>query len=383
MHIFFVTNNYRPYCGGVVSSIDSFTSQLRAMGQRVTIVTLDFSADYVDSDREVIRLHCPIRFRYKKNYMAIPWRVRKQLDSMISTHRPDIIHVHHPFLLGPIAVTLAKMYEIPAVYTYHTMYDRYTHYIPLIPQAVTRFLVRWMVDSFLKQVDAIIAPSSYVRVSIDSEKIKAQLFQIASPIDDIFLKNRSVEKNIDPTKIHLISVSRFAKEKNIRALLDLMTLLDERFFLTLVGYGWEYEELQEYAFTKLGLSSLRVLFRYKPTKEDLVICYTSAHLFVYASQTDTQAIVLAEAMASGLPVISLPGPGQADSVINGYNGYIVQSIEDMKKKIMMICSNMQLYHHLSRQAHKTAQGYTKGHLTGLLWFCYQQICKDFRSQQRG
>src|SRR5436189_6357245 len=100
MRIIFVTNNYTPYSGGLVSSIDATVQELRAQGHNVLIITLNFLGDLHKAENDLIRITCPIRFMYKKNHMAIPWRPTHELLSIAKQFSPDIIHVHHPFLLG-------------------------------------------------------------------------------------------------------------------------------------------------------------------------------------------------------------------------------------------------------------------------------------------
>src|SRR6266404_2396469 len=128
MRIFFVTNNYTPYSGGVIHAITATTDALRAQGHEVFIITLDFlgKPDKPQADPDyVIRIACPIKFMYKTNYMAIPWRPTHAIKQLIQQYKPDIIHVHHPFLLGVSALHAAQTYNIPCIFTYHTMYEDY------------------------------------------------------------------------------------------------------------------------------------------------------------------------------------------------------------------------------------------------------------------
>src|SRR5438445_2313782 len=126
MRIFFVTNNYTPYCGGVISSITATSDALRAQGHEVFIITLDFlgkndkpqaQSALVTADPDyVIRITCPIKFMYKKNHMAIPWRPTHAITQLLKKYKPDIVHVHHPFLLGVSALRAARAYDVPCIF---------------------------------------------------------------------------------------------------------------------------------------------------------------------------------------------------------------------------------------------------------------------------
>src|SRR5579871_3112801 len=151
LRVAFVTNNYTPYSGGVVSSITSFAQELRNSGHEVMIITLDFGVNCND-DPMVQRIPCPLTFTYKKNYMAIPLRARHHLQKLLGAFNPDIIHSQHPFLLGSTLRAVAKIVRCPVVFTYHTVYEDYAHYVPL-PQRVTRWAIIQLVKAYCKSVN--------------------------------------------------------------------------------------------------------------------------------------------------------------------------------------------------------------------------------------
>ena len=185
MRIVMVTNNYTPFSGGVVSSLNAFIGALQAQGHHVTLVTLNFLGDAHDDPVWVKRIWCPIRFMYKTNHMAIPWRAKAQLNNIISQIRPDIVHVHHPFLLGPAANAIAKKQHIPVVFTYHTVYEAYSHYIPMPKWLVKRWITS-LVLSFCHAVDGIIAPSGYMFRYLKQKGIKTPIMIIPSPLQAVF-----------------------------------------------------------------------------------------------------------------------------------------------------------------------------------------------------
>ncbi len=357
MRIFFVTNNYTPYAGGVVQSIAAITDELRNQGHEVFIITLSFLHNHADDPAYVFRVACPIRFMYKKNYMAIPWRPTHAIERLIAQYKPDIIHMHHPFLLGLSALHAARKYGIACVFTYHTLYEQYAHYIPL-PRTYLQPLIQRMVMQFCKKVDLIIAPSSSIKKYLITHQIKRPVVVIPSPLRKAFLANPTTIMETETSRhFNLLLVTRFMPEKNIPFVFQVMKLLPEKFRLTLVGYGAEYEKMRQLAFETFHFSPERIRFIHKPSQDTLLELYRSSDLFIFPSQTDTQGIVLAESMSQGIPIIALDGPGQRDIIIDGINGFIIADAQQCADTIIMLAHQPSLLQQLSEQAVKTAQQY--------------------------
>jgi glycosyltransferase involved in cell wall biosynthesis len=380
MRIFFVTNNYIPYSGGVTQSIIAETDALRSQGHEVFIITLEF----VDKKNEpqsdpahVIRIPCPIKFMYKKNYMAIPWRPTHAIKKLLQQYKPDIVHVHHPFLLGVSALHAAQKVNIPCVFTYHTIYEDYAHYVPL-PKYYTKKLIHALVKHFCNAVDGIIVPSSAIKEYLCAQRITKPMAVIPSPLRAAFLtqykKNSPVNKKI----FNLLVVSRFVPEKNIPFVFDIFKQLPENFNLTLVGYGNQFYAMQDLAFNTLKLSHDRVHFIHQPSQDELLNQYRNADLFIFSSQTDTQGIVLAESMSQGVPVIAIDGPGQRDIVINNYNGFIINNAQDAAQKIILIANDTTLHNALIAGAVATAQNYHADRIMQKLLTFYHKVCLDLK-----
>lgn len=367
--ILMVTNNYTPYSGGVVSSVQVTADALRHHGNRVIIVTLDFLGTG-SIEEDVIRIASPVRFKYRNNHMAVPWKPKAALRTIIATYKPDIVHVHHPFLLGESARCIAQQHTIPVVFTYHTLYEEYLHYVPL-PRLITKPILSSLVRTFCNQVDAIIAPSFSVQERIRNHDLPVAHI-IPSAIAPEFVVQSYSQKKIDIT-IELITVSRFTPEKNIFVLLELMTLLREEYRLTLIGYGAQQAALESYAYETLKLSKARVQFIVKPAKNSIAAWYKQAHLFVFASVTETQGLVLAEAMAAGTPVVALRGPGIVDIVEDGANGFMVDSVQQMAECIMHIATDQKIYATLQQGAFETAKKYHPQTAINQLFAIYEKV----------
>ncbi len=352
MRILFVTNNYTPYSGGVVSSIDATLVALQKAGHQIQLVAPNFLGDAHNDQPWIKRVPSLIRFRFKQNYMAIPWRSHRFLSQLIAQFKPDIVHVHHPFLLGSLAAAIAKKSGIKTVFTYHSMYEAYAHYVPL-PQMITKPFIKKMVLSFCKKVDQIIVPSRGIKDYLHLHGISNTSI-LPSGLRPVFLTQSFTPK--EPKKSYqLLYVGRFTKEKNIPLLFEVMAQLPAEYHLTLVGYGAYTDYLQRYAYQRLKLSPAHVRFVIKPNQDRLIELYRLAHIFLFPSQTDTQGLVMAEAMACSMPVIAIYGPGQKDSIVQGINGYMVGDERQMRDTVRKGVHNQTKYIDLQKGALKTAQ----------------------------
>lgn len=367
LRVLLVTNNYTPYTGGVVNSLQVTIDALRALGHKPLLVTLDFARTTFETD--VIRLYCPIKFHYYGNAMALPLCARTQLLYIIKQFCPDVIHVQHPFLLGSHALSLARALSIPALFTYHTQYHEQAHYVPL-PRFLAVPLIAHHVRHFCNKCDLVIMPTSMVQKRCDSW-LQVPTCVIPSGIDERYYYPYA--RKVPSSVLQLLTIGRMVPEKRVTILLDAASMLEIDYRLTLIGYGYQYDYLQNYAYQIKKLSAEQVQFIHQPSKEMMAAWYAKADLFLFAAPHDTQGLVLAEAMASSTPVIALPGPGQQEIVQNGYNGYIVQSVEEMVATIRMLSKQSSLLQQLQEGAWQTAQSYRPQICTQQLVDVYQSI----------
>lgn len=373
MRILFVTNNYTPYSGGVVSSIQSTVQELQENGHDVRIVTLNFlGADHNDPEY-VYRIPSALRFKRKHNYFAIPWRMNDYLMNKCKEFKPDIVHVHHPFLLGVSAMRIARLLRIPVVFTYHTMYEAYAHYIPF-PVVFTRSLIKKRAITFCNKIDVVFAPSNAIAQDIAHCGVSKPVTVIPSAIKSNFLQN-DFEIKSKKESFSLLVVSRFTPEKNVEMVIDLFAQLpqDGSFALTLVGYGMLEQKLRELAFKKYNLSPELVTFIIKPSQDKLVEIYKEADLFIFSSTTDTQGLVLAESMSQGTPVVAINGPGQQSIIKNGENGFIVSNKDQILQKIIEVSTDVVLHEQLQKGAWQTAREYSAQVCVAKIVRAYQDL----------
>lgn len=347
MNIAMFTNVYKPFVGGVPISIERLAKGLRDIGHNVYV----FAPDYPnkdDSDTDVIRCKLITFYSNKKFDMPVADVFSKDVKTKFVELGIDIVHVHHPFWMGAKGVSLAKLIGIPSVFTYHTRYEEYLHNIPLsdlfISKKVNRkhsssgtFVMKnylkykvipKYVNHFIKKCSAIIFPTESMRQWVGD--IETPYYVLPTGLsDDAYIlndqKSADIRKKYIGDKQHLfISVSRITKEKNIEFMIKALKVLKHKvgdtFRLMIVGSGDLVAELAVMA-RELGVED-NVVFTGQVDNEDLPAYYGASDMFVFASLTETQGIVLLEAMAQKVPVVAVDATGVRDIVKNGENGYL-------------------------------------------------------------
>jgi 1,2-diacylglycerol 3-alpha-glucosyltransferase len=381
MKIAFVTNNYTPYSGGVVSSVRSFAYELKRQGHEVVIITLDFIPHHIDRDEvTVVRVPCYGRFTYRTNPMAIPYRATRFLRTYLASFNPDIIHSQHPFLLGNAALAAARSLDIPVVFTYHTVYEDYAYYLPYIPRFASRWLVKALVVAYCKKVQLIITPSKTIQDHLEHQKIQTPMRFICSGLQQAFVNEQSPDKRSSTAQYcKLLVVSRFVPEKNIKAALDLYVLLEQRcpgrFFMQLIGFGPELNNLQDYAYRVLKFSQDQVTFVHKPDKACIAQAYRDADLFLFTSLTDVQPLALVESFAAATPIVALTGSGRA-VIEHGFNGFVTDSLDGMALYVLKLADDDALRRSFQINAFATAQRFTPMATTTQLLETYQALIHD-------
>jgi 1,2-diacylglycerol 3-alpha-glucosyltransferase len=325
MKILMMTNTYRPFTGGVPRSVDTFTEQFRKMGHEVRIIAPDFEGQ--EEDPNVLRVPAIQHFNGTDFSVQLP--VPFYLSEFMDSYRPDIIHAHHPFLLGSTALRLGARYETPVVFTYHTLYERYTHYLPGGDSEGLRRFVTRLAAGFADLCDQVIAPSTAVRGALTSRGVKTPIAVIPTGVDteailsgdgDGFRKAHGIPQDAFIAGF----VSRLAAEKNLEflcdAVFDFLERRDKAWFLV-AGTGPLEEDLK----ARIAASPVanRVVLLGNLQGDELHGLYRALDVFAFASQTETQGLVVAEAMAARVPVAAVKASGVEDLVEDGVHGRLL------------------------------------------------------------
>ncbi|MGP9766161.1 glycosyltransferase [Halomonas sp. AOP13-D3-9] len=322
------TNNYLPFIGGVPISIERLKRGLTELKNSVLIVAPRYPQQS-DEEVDVLRLAplLPI-VRHKEFRLAniFSWRLVKRVRAFA----PQVIHVHHPFWMGRTGQLLGRLLRVPVVYTYHTRLEHYAHYVPLPGPLFRNLISHTLVKRFANGCDAVIVPTSSAEEYLRIIGVKQPIFVQPTGIeyarfasaDSAVLNTLRQRYRLEGKRV-LVSISRLSKEKNIDFMLDGLALLrdssEHDFHLLLLGEGHDRERLQT-RIEALGLSKHVTLVGAVPPDEVACYCHL-AELFVFASRSETQGMVVLEAMAAGLPVVVIRSSGIEDIVQHGVNGY--------------------------------------------------------------
>lgn len=324
MKILFFTNTYLPHVGGVAKSVQTLETRLREMGHPVRIIASEFEGS-VD-DPHVFRVPAFQNFNGSDFSVRIP--IPSGMGDFVEAFQPDMVHSHHPFLLGDAALRIARRLGVPMVFTHHTLYERYTHYVPFDSPTLQRMAVQ-LATEYCNLCDRIVAPSESIAELLKKRGVKTPIDSIPTGIDlEAFAGNAGGafrEARGIPSGVPVIgTVGRLAEEKNLLYLAEAVGRCLERdpdaVFLV-VGDGDAREEMM--SILEQRVNGSRIFAVGNLTGQALLDAYASIDCFVFASQTETQGLVLAEAMAAGSPVVALDGPGVREIVVDGENGVLL------------------------------------------------------------
>lgn len=325
MNILILTNTFTPHVGGVARSVEAFTAEYRRRGHRVLLVAPEFS-EMPEDEVDVVRINAIQNFNTSDFSVALP--IHPQLSETIDAFRPDIVHSQHPFLLGNTALRLARHRELPLVFTHHTLYEQYTHYVPGNSPALKRFVIE-LATRYANLCDQVFAPSESIRDLLLERGVNKPIAVVPTGVclekfarGDGDAMRRELEIPADAFVVgHL---GRLAPEKNLefltRALVDFISRNSRAHFLV-VGTGPSEDAIRE-AFSNSGMEE-RLHITGILQQQRLSDALHAMDLFAFASTSETQGMVLTEAMAAGLPVVALDAPGAREVVKDRQNGRLL------------------------------------------------------------
>jgi len=302
MHVGLFTECYRPIVNGVVASIDALRDGLRSFGMRVTTIAPYMPGCANDAD-DVVRipslpLPTPTAYRLCVPYVGSAHRER--------VRDVDVAHAHSPFVTGWMAASFARRRAIPLIFTYHTRLDAYAHYAPFDRNATERAMIE-LTRRYANAASAVIVPTRAMEVRLREIGVRARIAVVPSAIDvDRFRAGRrsaDVRARLgahDDAPLALV-VARLGAEKNVELAIDAVARVSG-VTLAVVGDGPHRASLEAHARRSAARSRVRFAGALPP--DALPDVYAAADVFVFPSTTETQGLVLVEALAAGLPVVA-------------------------------------------------------------------------------
>jgi glycosyltransferase involved in cell wall biosynthesis len=361
MRILIFSNAYKPTISGVVTSISLFRQGLINANHEVHIIAPQYE-DYQDEDPFVFRF--PALDLSDRLNISLVLPIQPLMEPTVRGIKPDLIHSQHPVWMGDLAAAFASDMNLPLVFTFHTRYDEYAQsYVPIVPELASK-IAGEVVLRYMRHCAHIIAPTPSIRDLILSEyPLDVPVSVVPSPVD----LNQYDELN--PGRVRtmlgleeeelLLYVGRLSKEKGLDLILRaFVRIIAERpsVRLLLLGEG-PYKRALESKTRRLGLSE-RIIVGGVILHEEVPNYVSAADLFVFSSLTDTQGLVLLEAMTAGTPVVAVEAPGSADVLSEG-GGLLVPATEvDFSNAVLSLLADEAGRSEMGKQAIRAAQRYS-------------------------
>jgi 1,2-diacylglycerol 3-alpha-glucosyltransferase len=336
MRVLFVSDVYFPRVNGVSTSIRTFRSDLTQLGVQTTLVAPAYPGASEDADPSIIRVPSggvPLDPEDRRFHRAA---LRRVLDRALAA-RIDLVHIHTPFIAHYAAARFAREHGLPVVATYHTFFEDYLHhYVPILPRRIGRALARRFTLSQCRDVAALISPSAPMRDALLEYGVTTPIEVLPTGMPaESFVRGDGArfrkQFDLPANRPLLLYVGRVAHEKNIGFLLRMFARLRAQgsdAILVVAGEGPARESLTRQA-RDLKISGSVRFIGYLDRRTDLPNCYAAGNVFVFASRTETQGLVLLEAMAQGTPVVSTAELGTRSILTPESGAHVVPEDEEV------------------------------------------------------
>lgn len=377
MKIGMLVDVYKPRVSGITNYISLNKKFLEKAGHEVFVFTFG-DEDYLDDEPNVIRSPgLPLLDTGYYISLSYTQNARRLVRTM------DLVHVHHPFISGSLALRYCRPWGIPIVFTNHTRYDLYAQaYLPGLPEVIGLTALEAYMPAFCRACDLVISPSPGMRgvlqrlgvttpIDVVPNGVDLQPFrQPAHPID-------REELGFGLQDILLVYTGRLGPEKNLTFLLRSFAGAVQAYNnigLLLIGDGPERENLEDRV-KQMALGG-RVRFTGMVPYEELPNYLAAADAFVTASVTEVHPLSVIEAMAAGLPVLGIQSPGVGDSIQDGKTGFLVPEVDlaAFTAKMIRLVTEHDLRRELGRQAREAAEYYAIERTTQLMIERYSLVC---------
>ncbi len=384
--VLMLSDVYFPRVNGVSTSIQTFRRDLEAKGCSSVLVAPQYPEPR-DDEPDITR----VRSRYlpfdPEDRVIVAGEIERAVQAMPGEF--DLVHIHTPFIAHFAGLRLARRLGIPVVESYHTFFEEYlNHYVPYVPCTALRAVSRTISRRQCNAVDVVIAPSPQMADVLRAYGVKTEIRVIPTGLDTARLTGGDgarfrARHGIAAGRPVALNVGRVAFEKNIGfliAVLDRVRRAIPDVMLVIAGEGPALETLRRQV-RERGLAGNACFVGYLDRTGPLLDCYQSANAFVFASRTETQGLVLLEAMACGLPVVSTAVMGTR-SVLEGAGGAIVVEEDEVQfaSAVEWVLGNRALQASLGSQAVEfVARNWSGSEMAGRLQELYQCVLRRERA----
>jgi len=386
MKICMMTNTYLPHVGGVARSVSTFTEAYRRLGHEVLVVAPRFPGKTSRrAETGVERVAAVQNFNGSDFSVRLP--LAAALSGRIDGFAADIVHSHHPFLLGDTALRVAQGRKVPVIFTHHTRYEDYVHYVPGNSPALKQAAIE-LSTTYANLCDGVIAPSDSIARLIKRRGVHVPVAVVPTGIDAAAFASGDgarARKRIGLPAGAFVAghVGRLAPEKNLgylgRALAELLRTEPSAWFLV-IGSGPAEGELRDHC-ARAGVAD-RLKLAGPLTGRRLHDAYRAMDVFVFSSQSETQGLVITEAMAAGRPVVALRGPGVSDVVRPDRTGFLLPAKsppDAFAAKLRELAGNRRLARAMGRAA--VANDYSAERCAARALAFYEEIRRRTRPRR--
>ncbi|HZK12129.1 MAG TPA: glycosyltransferase [Atribacterota bacterium] len=390
MRIAFFTNCYKPLVNGVVTSIVSLKEAYERKGHDVYIFAPRVK-DYIDQEKNVFRYRS-VNLTSKVKYpLPIPLSFRAK--KVITEFNPDIVHIHHPFLLSSQAIMYGKKFGIPKILTIHTQYEQYAYYIAPIPEIITQEAIKIVVPNLAYKIDCITTPSASMKDLIKSYGITKRIEVITNGIKLASFREKDELKCLEIRKKYnlkeddkiILFVGRITQEKNIDKVIKAFATIKRKGVmgvkLVIVGSGLALEGLKELA-VSIGVGK-DVIFTGNVDYKDVKHYYKIGYTFVTTSITEVNPLTIIESLASGLPVLAVRAPWAVDIFTDGVDGLLTDNdVEQFANALEKLIREPELREKLSQGALKTSEQYSIDTISERMLNLYREVIEIKKSKTK-
>lgn len=379
MRIGMMVDTYKPYVSGVTNHVDLNKRAFERAGHEVYVFTFG-DLDYVDDEPRVIRspglplanTGFYLSLRYKSQY-------KKLLQTM------DVVHVHHPFLSGRLALNYCRSTHIPIVFTNHSRYDLLAQaYLPMMPDEVSHSLLQAYLPDFCESVDLVVSPSEGMAKILRELDVKSHIEVIPNGVDLRQFHQAQpfsrLQFGFNDQDILLVYAGRIAPEKNISFLLQAfagIAQLIPSVYLLLVGGGQkQFEEELQTLIQQLGVGD-RVRSTGMISYDDIPSYLSMCDIFVTTSVSETFGMSTVEAMGAGLPVMAIHSAGTSDIVEDGETGFLsTEDVAAFTAKLTYLCLHPELRRQMGLAAFEASKAYDIERTTKILLDHYTRLTQS-------
>jgi len=335
MRVLFVSDVYFPRVNGVSTSICTFRSDLKHLGVETMLVAPEYPGARPDSDPSIIRVPSGGVPRDPEDRRFLGGPLKRALNRELAA-KVDLVHIHTPFIAHYAGVRFAREHGLPVVATYHTFFEDYLHhYVPILPRGIGRWIARRFTLSQCADVAALISPSAPMREALKAYGVTTSIEVLPTGLPaGSFVRGDGARFRkqfaLPADKPLLLYVGRVAFEKNIDFLLRTFVRVLSRqpnALFVIAGEGPALPHLNRLA-RELGIHESVRFIGYLDRNSELPDCYAAGDAFVFASRTETQGLVLLEAMAQGTPVVSTAELGTRSILTPDSGAYVVPEEEE-------------------------------------------------------